>query len=477
MKILTPLRKRGLALFLVLTMCMNLLPATALAAELEIPQDVSVEAEIPAEVQALLDAVSGMETAHAAFLASTGGKTDVTQEEFEAEYAAMMAASDTVMEAYDALPPEYAKDPQVEEALTSYQTIVEVWTGEISLLNILPEETVVVTLEFKDGDTVVSTQKLQSGDDVQIPAMPAKDHQVFEKWDGLEQYITDGKLVIPAEITANTTVTITAKYTDVWYVTFDDGSRVVDVANVVKGSSLTVDQVNAANEKLQLPAGQSLVGWTVSRGSTDTVPLPMNVAGDVTLYPVTEEGVWVTFDSQEGSYVEPRQVVNGQVTAPADPTREGYTFAGWFTAAEGGTQVTFPYSAAADTTLYARWTGNQVNYTVIYWKENADWENPYLDRSDWDKEQYSYMDSETKTGTAGTAPVVSAGKAPQGFKAGTTDTRVIAGDGSTIVNVYYDRETYKVKFYKWQGGLIFGDWKEQTQYTIEAKHGANIRRG
>ena len=123
------------------------------------------------------------------------------------------------------------------------------------------------------------------------------------------------------------------------------------------------------------------------------------------------------------------------------------------------------------TTLYARWTGNQVNYTVIYWKENADWENPYLDAADWDKEQYSYMKSETMTGTAGTEPVVSAGSAPQGFKVGKTDTRVIAGDGSTIVNVYYDRLEYEVKFYE----KSWGKWQEQTQYTIKAKHGANIR--
>ena len=44
------------------------------------------------------------------------------------------------------------------------------------------------------------------------------------------------------------------------------------------------------------------------------------------------------------------------VAAPAQPVRTGYTFAGWFTAATGGTEVTFPYTVTGDTSSYAQWT-------------------------------------------------------------------------------------------------------------------------
>ncbi len=49
------------------------------------------------------------------------------------------------------------------------------------------------------------------------------------------------------------------------------------------------------------------------------------------------------------------------------PTRTGYTFKGWFTAASGGTQVTASttLSSAANQTLYAQWTGN--TYTINYY--------------------------------------------------------------------------------------------------------------
>lgn len=358
------------------------------------------------------------------------------------------------------------------------------WFRDDGMYSITPEEeAVVITLKFMDGETVVSEQKLKAGETVQIPAMPAKDHQVFTEWTGLDQWVQDGKLVVPTDVTASTDVAVTAGYTDVWYVTFDDGSRVVDVANVVKGEKLTSDQVNAANGKLQLEAGKSLMGWSETKGSSEPIAdlTAMEITGDVTLYPVTVDGVWVNFDSQKGSYVEPRQVENGQVTKPDDPTRAGYTFDGWFTAAEGGIEVTFPYVVTESTTLYAHWTGIQVNYTVIYWTENADWGNTYLDEADRDKIQYSFLKSEVKTGTAGTEPVVSAGNAPQGFKPGTSDTKVIAGDGSTIVNVYFDRQEYLVKFHNKTCNHLHlisspseSCFTEDTSKTIKAKYGANI---
>ncbi|MDR2559939.1 MAG: InlB B-repeat-containing protein [Oscillospiraceae bacterium] len=51
---------------------------------------------------------------------------------------------------------------------------------------------------------------------------------------------------------------------------------------------------------------------------------------------------------------------NGRITLPAAPTRAGYTFAGWFTAAAGGTRTEADRVYTADTALFAQWTANQV---------------------------------------------------------------------------------------------------------------------
>jgi uncharacterized repeat protein (TIGR02543 family) len=50
---------------------------------------------------------------------------------------------------------------------------------------------------------------------------------------------------------------------------------------------------------------------------------------------------------------------------PTSPTRPGYTFGGWYTAASGGTQVTSSTSVpSANTTYYAHWTAKTYTLTI-----------------------------------------------------------------------------------------------------------------
>ncbi len=63
----------------------------------------------------------------------------------------------------------------------------------------------------------------------------------------------------------------------------------------------------------------------------------------------------VTFDSNGGSEVEPQQVLHGEkATKPIDPTKERYTFEGWYD--ENDDRWVFNgYSITFDITLYAKW--------------------------------------------------------------------------------------------------------------------------
>lgn len=69
----------------------------------------------------------------------------------------------------------------------------------------------------------------------------------------------------------------------------------------------------------------------------------------------------VAFDVQGGSYVAPRYVAkNKMVSEPAAPTRDGYTFLGWYTA-EGEKWDFAKDVVTADMKLYAKWIKNAVN--------------------------------------------------------------------------------------------------------------------
>ncbi len=93
--------------------------------------------------------------------------------------------------------------------------------------------------------------------------------------------------------------------------------------------------------------------------------------------------------------------------------------------------------------------------TVIHWQENAN------------DDGYSLKETETQKGKTG-SETKAAAKKYDGFTAETITQQTIAGDGSTIVNVYYKRNVYIVNFYDRKGK------KEYTDLRISAKYGANI---
>lgn len=73
-------------------------------------------------------------------------------------------------------------------------------------------------------------------------------------------------------------------------------------------------------------------------------------------------GVKVSFNVGDGSKVDfQTTAANGSVAKPADPTRRGYTFAGWYTDEACTEEYKFDAAVTADMTLYAKWVKNAVN--------------------------------------------------------------------------------------------------------------------
>ena len=282
-----------------------------------------------------------------------------------------------------------------------------------------------------------------------VPSAPAG--QRFVRWDPAVSF------GMPVSVTQTQTITVQAIFETVYTVYFCYKDRTV----ATKELTDTQPSVSTGDVLIPVGADEKLTGWYIGGTRYETVSKADFPAGSdtLTLTAKVDKGHWIHFNSNGGSYVAP-QFVTGNTIPPADPARPGFLFEGWYE--ESGKQFTFGSPLTSNITLIAHWTSNtSTKYTVIHWQENAD------------NNEYALRESEEKSGATG-APTTAAAKSYEGFTAQTITQQTINGDGSTIVNVYYKRNVYDVKFYENKGWWIFDDWKEKTGYRITAKHGANI---
>ena len=98
-------------------------------------------------------------------------------------------------------------------------------------------------------------------------------------------------------------------------------------------------------------------------------------------------------------------------------------------------------------TLTAHWKATEVNYTVNYWQQKVTDDKNATDA----QKTYEYVSAETKKETTGTKISASNTKSYNGFTYNANNSSKdveIAGDGTTIINVYYDRVLCTVNFYE-----------------------------
>ena len=139
------------------------------------------------------------------------------------------------------------------------------------------------------------------------------------------------------------------RITDAWDVTYQPGEN---------GDGNAVTDIKLYNDSLTLRgalftrAGYTQVGWSTVDGGEKVYGFEDIYAQNeaLTLYPVWNTNKYtITFDTNGGSEIAPiTQDYGTAITAPANPTREGYTFIGW----DKEIPTTMP---AENMTLKARW--------------------------------------------------------------------------------------------------------------------------
>ena len=135
-------------------------------------------------------------------------------------------------------------------------------------------------------------------------------------------------------------------------------------------------------------------------------------------------------------------------------SKDGYNFDGWYTGANGtGTKVeTIAHGSTGTQNLYAKWTSTSSSYTVKHWKQTLS------GGDDYNETNYTCNDAnqiESKTGTIATQTAATAMDTTSGAFIGfiapsaseiESAQVTINADGSSVVNLYYKRQTYMVSY-------------------------------
>lgn len=174
-------------------------------------------------------------------------------------------------------------------------------------------------------------------------------------------------------------VTLYAQWTGYTYYVKYNGNG--NTGGTMSNSTHTYGTAKALTANAFTKTGHYFAGWATSASGSvayadkaSVSTLTSTSGGTANLYAKwTPNTYTVTFNANGGSCsTGSKSVTYGSTygTLPT-PTRTGYTFAGWYTAASGGTKRTSSstVSITAGETLYAHWTAN--TYTVKYNANNG----------------------------------------------------------------------------------------------------------
>lgn len=164
-----------------------------------------------------------------------------------------------------------------------------------------------------------------------------------------------------------------------------NGIAATPLVSVQGGKTYVYFTVNSADSKdyVNYSAGGGVYRYTLGDAEATQIydaaghyqycdsPVIADASGN--LYYINDSGTlfklgavesWtVAFNSNGGSACDTKFVAtaDGKLVKPADPTRDGYTFGGWFTDEACTQAYDFSTPVTADLTLYAKWTKNAVN--------------------------------------------------------------------------------------------------------------------
>lgn len=213
-------------------------------------------------------------------------------------------------------------------------------------------ESYTVTFNSNGGSNVTEQPIAKEGDNKKAkkPADPVKKGFIFEGW------FTDAELTqefdFDTDVTGN--ITLYAKWTQGYMVTFKSNGG-TDVE-----TSYVRPQEKAVKPKDPTKKYNRFEGWYSDEALTIIYDFNAEVTEDITLYAKWARIYTVEFDSMGGSNISAQIVArNEKVAKPKDPTKNNYTFAGWFLDEACTKPYDFGKGVTSSIILYAKWEENK----------------------------------------------------------------------------------------------------------------------
>ena len=323
------------------------------------------------------------------------------------------------------------------------------------VLAVLMLSSLIAALAIADGQHTVIINYVFQGGKQAAPSWTA----TLAEGSSLEQTVTSPTVVgyEPDPATVNVTVnniTENKNYT-VTYYPANVGFTVNHYLQNVADNNYTLDKTEEVDGYTE-----SEVGGDLAKAYPGFAALLYNTKAKVAADGSTVVEIYydrnyymMSFNLDGGYGVEPIYARYGASVKVENPTKPGYTFNGW--------EPTVPTTVPAENTTYkAKWkVDDSVNYRVQYLQENAN------------DDGFSYESYVQKKAAPGTVITAANDKNYTGFHYDHTDGATVAADGSSVVNVYYKRNTYTLTF-KVNEGFIFDNWVTKAEFK-NIKYGAD----
>ena len=258
--------------------------------------------------------------------------------------------------------PTYKKETPTKTRTEEYTYEFDKWSPEITKVTSDQEYKATYkktknkyTITYINEGTEYHKETLEYGSVVTEIQDPTKEGYTFTGW-----YTKDNeKVSYPITITKN--ITLCSKYEINSYKVsyYNEGKKYIDDQKINYGENALKPNTNPSK------IGYTFKYWSLKENGEE-YEFSTKITKDITLYAVYEINKYTLTYINEGiEYHKETAEYGNTITSIQNPTKEGYTFTGWYT--KDNEKVSYPITVTEDITLYSKYEIN--SYKVSYYNE------------------------------------------------------------------------------------------------------------